>query len=521
MVIRQRQPDHQVQTVPSSHAAKDTPHHRVAVPPVFRSVAVPPEPLRGGRTADSEEKEDDEVELSWDFLKSAPPWLVSFVAHMTMLVILALILVPIRRDTSVKISAIFAEDIGQQLDEEALKLSTSPLLELENQLITPEDLPPVDEPLAAPPNLDISPQASTATSQQDAPMIGLALTGREKGLKQALLAAYGGTALTEEAVLRGLRWLKRNQNRDGSWSLVGPYQDGGQVENKIAATSMALLAFQGQGNTHADGMFKAQVSRGWNWLRKRQDKHGDFWISGRGAHNHRLYSQAQATIAVCELYGMSHDKALRQPAQQALNYAVRVQGRHGGWRYRPGGESDTSVTGWFIMALQSGMMAGLEVPSPTLDRISTYLDSVSSENGSLYCYRPGRKPTATMTAEALLCRQYLGWSRDDPRLLAGVQHLLANPINWHDQNVYYWYYATQVAHHMEGDVWDEWNARLRQIVPENQVTSGKEAGSWSSNDDQWGMFGGRLYVSCLCIYMLEVYYRHLPVYSLIYSQGGT
>ena len=28
-------------------------------------------------------------------------------------------------------------------------------------------------------------------------------------------------------------------------------------------------------------------------------------------------------------------------------------------------DSDTSVTGWYVMALQSGRMAGLEVQSPT------------------------------------------------------------------------------------------------------------------------------------------------------------
>ena len=31
--------------------------------------------------------------------------------------------------------------------------------------------------------------------------------------------------------------------------------------------------------------------------------------------------------------------------------------------------------------------------------------------------------------------------------------------------------------------------------------------------DQWGQHGGRLYTTCLSIYMLEVYYRHLPIYN--------
>jgi hypothetical protein len=56
-----------------------------------------------------------------------------------------------------------------------------------------------------------------------------------------------------------------------------------------------------------------------------------------------------------------------------------------------------------------------------------------------------------MTAEALLCRQYLGWDRNDPRMLEGARLLLNHPVDYDDdENVYYWYYATQMLHHMGG-----------------------------------------------------------------------
>ena len=122
-----------------------------------------------------------------------------------------------------------------------------------------------------------------------------------------------------------------------------------------------------------------------------------------------------------------------------------------------------------------------------------------------------------MTAEALLCRQYLGWKRDDGRLRDGVELIRANPINYRDMNVYYWYYATQVLHHMEGDAWEEWNAHMRTVVPEKQTKTGKERGSWSPVGDRWGdRYAGRLYTTCLSIYLLEVYYRHLPIYSPVF-----
>jgi hypothetical protein len=124
-----------------------------------------------------------------------------------------------------------------------------------------------------------------------------------------------------------------------------------------------------------------------------------------------------------------------------------------------------------------------------------------------------------MTAEGLLIRQYLGWKRDDERLVKGVEFITSPPnlINFNnDRDTYYWYYATQVCHHMEGDYWKTWNNVMRQAIPEHQERHGPEAGSWDPNKpgrDRWAVEGGRLYVTCLSIYNLEVYYRHLPLYK--------
>ncbi len=229
---------------------------------------------------------------------------------------------------------------------------------------------------------------------------------------------------------------------------------------------MALLAFQGAGNTHLEGDHKEVIQLGWSFLLKQQNGEGLF--SGDIPSSHLIYSHAQATIALCELYGMTHDDRLRPLADRAAKYCVRIQTPEGGWRYTPGNGNDMSVTGWVVMALQSAKMAGLEVPPQTLEKTTTFIDSVSLNDGTRYVYQPGqplRDPT--MTAEALLCRQYLGWSRDDERLNRGVEYLLENLIGKGEPNVYYWYYATQVVHHMEGEPWQKWNAVMRAISPTN------------------------------------------------------
>jgi hypothetical protein len=472
---------------------------------------------------DSDEEEEQE-EVTEKAVRAAPPWLVSGVVHMIALILMGILYLSTNQDSNkVQIEAIYAETEGVQLEEDILQdPGLMELTDIKDPALS-FDVMKVDDPFAVPPQLDpslLSLDATTSVSDMVAPSIGMALTGREKGAKEALLGAYGGNATTEGAVQRGLEWLVKQQNaRSGLWSLQGPYSDGGGYENVLAATSMALLALQGNGQTHKSGKYQRNVERGADALVKMQDADGNFFREGGGGFNHRLYSQAQATIAMCELYGMTKDARYRQAAQKALDYAAKVQSPLGGWRYVPREDSDTSVTGWFVMAMQSGLMAGLTVQSPTLDGIRKYLDSATTD-GSLYSYQAHGEPTLPMTAEALLCRQYLGWQHDDPRLRTGVEHLLQNLMSYEEQDLYYWYYATQALHHMGGDSWDKWNKVMRQAVPEHQVRAGREQGSWDPANDRWGNHGGRLYTTCLSIFLLEVYYRHLPIYKHFNMPGS-
>jgi hypothetical protein len=347
-------------------------------------------------------------------------------------------------------------------------------------------------------------------------------SGRSGAMKQAMLAIYGGTEATQEAVAKGLKWLQRNQMRDGSWSLTGPYSDGGISENKVAATAMAVLAFLGDGNTHQRGTYQREVDRGVKYLIKQQDRSGFFAKSARS--HQQMYAQAQASIALCELYGMTRDSWLRARCQLSIDFAEAAQSSEGGWRYRPKGGSDTSVTGWFVMALKSGQSAGLEVDPQVFYNVDRYLDAAQDFGGAAYSYQIRGRPSPAMTAEGLLCRQYNGWKRDKKPMVEGVHALVeVNPFEIRDQNVYYWYYATQVMHHFGGQPWRVWNAQMRVQLPAAQIASGRESGSWPPQRDAYGQNYGRLYTTCLAIYCLEVYYRHMPLYSnaVTYSDAGT
>ena len=465
--------------------------------------------------------EGGEVWKNERVMHAMPPWFVSLFTHMLLLIILGLIFFPGRTRSTLQLEATFADSIGEQLDE-AVTMSQLDSMESEQAMVLDEVvLPPVENPLASMPPLDLVPDPVATTPDSAMPSVTVALNGREVGMRQSLLKAYGGTKETEAAVKNALQWLWRQQRRTGNpkgyWSLEGPYKNAGEYENRVAATAMALLAFQGAGHTHYQGQYKKEIKLAWDWLLKMQKANGSFY-NRTLAPNDRYYTHAMATIALCELLAMTNDSRLLGPAERAISFLISTQSDGGGWRYQPYGASDLSVTGWCVMALQSARMAGITVPAKTMDRVGGFLDEAAVGYGDRYGYMVETVATKSMTAEGLLCRQYLGWKQDDQRLISGSAYLVDNPIRWRDPNLYYWYYATQVLHHMKGRPWEEWNSRLRVELPKRQASVGAERGSWYHPEDRWTEVGGRLYSTCMCTFMLEVYYRHLPIYNPMFQQ---
>jgi hypothetical protein len=103
---------------------------------------------------------------------------------------------------------------------------------------------------------------------------------------------------------------------------------------------------------------------------------------------------------------------------------------------------------------------------------------------------------------------YLGWKKDNPALQRGIEFLAKKgPTN----DLYDSYYATQIMHHMEGDVWQAWNTKTKKMLLDSQGKEGHEAGSWYKSVDG-AHVAGRLYCTSLATMILEVYYRHLPIY---------
>ncbi|GIW94021.1 MAG: hypothetical protein KatS3mg110_2062 [Pirellulaceae bacterium] len=357
--------------------------------------------------------------------------------------------------------------------------------------------------------------------------------------KKALLRAYGGTEESEKAVLLGLRWLLNHQMADGGWSLK--FYNSGLLEcdcqtqfenevddNDIAATALALLPMLGAGVTHRGAPEEPKelsdyceaVEKGLTYLISKQNK--DSKSTNHGYFGGGMYAHALATMAMCEAYALSRDDRLRIPAQTAVKYLADAQHDEGGWRYSRRAPGDLSVTSWVFFAIRSAQSAGLPWPRTALQKAEQFVTSCAAGPSEApltrYSYLPGEAPRLSMTAAGLLTRQFLGWAQDNPDLVAGCRYLAQNmPPEQGDKlgPIYYYHYATQVLHNMEGPEFDLWNHRMREHLLRTQETGGHRRGSWDPSGADHGKRGGRIYATSMALLTLEVYYRHLPYYRRV------
>lgn len=500
---------------------------------VVEAVPRPTVPVR----VDLDDSEGEAAPAPRRFLLAAVPgWLLSMFLHLAVILVLALLSLPnpIRERVTdlVMGNAEQPEVTADPIIDAPRPSELNQPSEEVTSLTTTEQVVPTDstaelvatdpqqfeanDPDMAQATTDLDPLGPDLGPKKDlmkrlGTFSGAGLEGRGKAARATLLREGGGTEGSERAVQAALKWIQRHQNPDGSWSfqhLGGRCECGDPGSLDMAyngATAMALLPYLGAGNTHREGQYQREVQAGLYYLLSHQKPDGSFAEAGGN-----LYSHGLSAIVLSEAYAMTQDKALARPAQAALDYIAFAQDPvGGGWRYGVKQPGDTSVVGWQLMALKSGRMAYLHVDQQVFAGASRFLDSVQTDSGAAYGYSdPGDRPSTS--AIGLLCRMYLGWERDEAALLRGIERLGKSGPS--DVDMYYNYYATQVMRHIEGPAWEKWNEAMRESLIKSQAKNGHEEGSWYMGNNHSSQSGGRLYCTSMATMILEVYYRHLPLY---------
>jgi biopolymer transport protein ExbD len=367
------------------------------------------------------------------------------------------------------------------------------------------------------------------------------LDGRKQ--QDVLRRTYGGEG-TAEAVDLGLEWLARHQVPDeGFWDCDGFVEqcrgeacDGkGYEAYDPGLTGLALLAFLGTGHTHQAGKYKKTIGDAVKFLKRIQDPEGCFGPQT----GHFMYSHAIATLAMAEEYAMTDSPLLRRPVEKGIAFLCRAQNPDPsgtgklGWRYtvQPG-DSDTSVTGWVVMALKNAALARLEVPEVSLEGARKWLDRMTDpetgrcgyvQKGVSPVRAPGREEkwprsrSEAITAVGMLARVFLGEdpAKSDP-IRKGAQLCLERLPRWNEADgsidMYYWYYATTAMFQVGGPSWATWNEAMKKAIADHQRTVDCARGSWDPIGP-WGEEGGRVYATALMTLCLEAYYRYARVFA--------
>ncbi len=333
-------------------------------------------------------------------------------------------------------------------------------------------------------------------------------------LRARFATKRGGTAESEAAVERALKWLASQQKDDGRWcpketsagieeKVFGHDRGGCGVNAETGITSLATLAFLGAGYTHLEGEYQSNVQNALEFLVRQQANNGD--LSGNAKLFARMYCHSMTLLALCEAYAITGDKRLHAPVKAGVAYSVEAQNKNGGgWRYQPGDSGDMSQFGWQVMALHAAETAGVEIQAATKVRMRKFLKSCQTGRfGGLASYRPRQGPSTAMTAEALVCRSFLGIETDQQELAEATQRIVQEPPNLERINLYYWYYATLALQRHGGEEWQNWNHNIQRVLLSQQT----KQGSWSP-DGLWAGYGGRVYSTALATLSLEVYYRY-------------
>jgi hypothetical protein len=370
-------------------------------------------------------------------------------------------------------------------------------------------------------NVPMSPQPQTFDAVQivKSPVILKNIYGstRNTGTRGSLLGRFGGDKVTEECVMRALRWLKKNQQPNGSWR-----------NQSIAMTGLAILTFLAHGEKPGDSPeFGTTVQKALEFLISQATPNGRF----KGPDQHE-YALPIATYAICEAYGMTMNPNVKEVAEKALATIIAGQHPSGGWDYnvKQTTRDDTSYMGWCAQALKAGQMANLDVEGLSkASKLSVrgFKKNAGPSGGFGYISPSGNHG---LTAVGTLCMQLHGASAEkEVRMSLEVMDQWSpsferkqGPIAGESLQ-YYFYYATQCKFHAGGRRWDTWNAMMKKVyVPAQKITPKETSGyvdhkgqqqaiGWWENKDAHS--DRPVMDTCLAALQLMVYYRYLPTTS--------
>lgn len=335
------------------------------------------------------------------------------------------------------------------------------------------------------------------------------------------------TAAAKQAIVAAGRWLATHQEPTGHWDADGFDRlchecDGhGGPANDIGVTSLATMALMAA-ETNGESAAAAAIDRASAFLLSVQDK-GDGCIGAKSGQ-HFMYGHMLASLALGKLEARARDLQRGKTLQQAVDFILRARNPYQAWRYsaKPDGDNDSSVTAFALLALACAMENGVAVDAAAIDdgfKFTVELrDPKSGRTGYQTQGSPSARSIETMElwlaeqVEAITAAVLHARFADDKTCVtaADAQQSLAlvamTPPRWDQKSgtidFYYWWHGTCAMKVAGGDRWIDWRKNVWNALLRQPQQEGHRAGSFSPRYDPWGMNGGRVYSTAICLLTL-------------------
>jgi hypothetical protein len=324
------------------------------------------------------------------------------------------------------------------------------------------------------------------------------------------------TQKTDEAIRRGLAYLYACRGRDGSFGT-------GQYHGNVAVASLAGMAFMCAGHQPNRGVYGKAILDSVRYVLSKESTYApgfSGFLHNAAIQTHGpMYGHGFATLFLSEVYGMVHDRVLREEIREKLHRAVKLildsqrQNPEGAWRYFPNSkDADLSVTICQIMALRSARNAGINVPKSAVDLCTKYVKACQDRMDGFFRYMKsgggGGGTQGFARTAAGVCALNAAGIYKGPEVEAGLRFLQRNKpgsglgIGRPDIHYFYGhYYAIQAMWTAGGHYWQEWYPAIRDELLSRQ----------SPQDGHWEDQLCRHYGTAMACIILQVPNNYLPI----------
>lgn len=312
----------------------------------------------------------------------------------------------------------------------------------------------------------------------------------------------------DKAIERGLDYLLCAQRPDGSFD--------GMYGKTTAFPALAAMACLATGHVPGDAKYGEIIEKALDYILAHHDETGYF---GR-EQNGKMYAHAITTLLLTEVSGMvskERQAAIDEVLPKALKVILDAQNvkksknDDGGWRYQPNSrDSDTSCSGWCLMALRSARLNGAPVPPEAINRAVEYIHRFHNREIGSFGYTHPSVPSVTLSGAGILCLELCG-RHEDPDSMRAAKYLMGmyrdpdKGMVKQDHQSYGLYYASQGLFQIGGENWKEFSAWMYETFLAKQ----KDDGSWPHDR----AVSSPVYTTAMTILAFAVPYRQLPVYQ--------